>query len=158
AVREMPAWNTLMGTRRALRISAHQVDPCFIQLAAGSKEVILLPLTLGSAPAGLLVAECERVPRYAEEQLELAEALALQLSLLLELVELAERDRHARTVEERNRMARDIHDTLAQGFTGIVVQLNVAEEMLSTDPARVRAHLATARDLARSSLQEARRS
>jgi signal transduction histidine kinase len=61
-------------------------------------------------------------------------------------------------VEERNRMARDIHDTLAQGFTGIVVQLNAGEEMLAVDPARARGHLATARELARTSLQEARRS
>jgi signal transduction histidine kinase len=61
-------------------------------------------------------------------------------------------------VEERNRIARDIHDTLAQGFTGVVVQLNAAEAMLAADPARSREHIATARELARASLEEARRS
>jgi signal transduction histidine kinase len=61
-------------------------------------------------------------------------------------------------VEERNRIARDIHDTLAQGFTGVIVQLNAAGEVLSADPARAREHLTTARELARASLQEARRS
>jgi signal transduction histidine kinase len=66
--------------------------------------------------------------------------------------------RYALLVEERNRIARDIHDTLAQGFTGVVVQLNAATEMLSADPTRAREHVATARDLARTSLQEARRS
>ncbi len=44
--------------------------------------------------------------------------------------------RYALMVEERNRIARDIHDTLAQGFTGVVVQLNAATEMLSADPTR----------------------
>jgi signal transduction histidine kinase len=66
--------------------------------------------------------------------------------------------RHALLVEERNRIARDIHDTLAQGFTGVVIQLNAAEEVLSADPVRAREHIATARELARTSLQEARRS
>jgi signal transduction histidine kinase len=66
--------------------------------------------------------------------------------------------RYAVMVEERNRVARDIHDTLAQGFTGVIVQLNAATEMLSADPTRAREHVATARNLARTSLQEARRS
>jgi signal transduction histidine kinase len=66
--------------------------------------------------------------------------------------------RHALMVEERNRIARDIHDTLAQGFTGVIVQLNAAGEILSADPARAREHITTARELARTSLQEARRS
>ena len=66
--------------------------------------------------------------------------------------------RHAGLVEERNRISRDIHDTLAQGFTGVIVQLNAAEQMLSADRERAREHLATARQLARDSLQEARRS
>lgn len=66
--------------------------------------------------------------------------------------------RQALMVEERNRIAREVHDTLAQGFTGVVVQLNAAGEMLSADSARAREHIAIARELARTSLQEARRS
>jgi PAS domain S-box-containing protein len=69
--------------------------------------------------------------------------------------------RHTRelaTLEERNRVARDIHDTLAQGFTGVILQLEAAEQALGDDPKAVRAHLASAKDLSRDSLQEARRS
>jgi signal transduction histidine kinase len=60
---------------------------------------------------------------------------------------------------ERNRMARDIHDTLAQGFTGIIMQLQAADDALarySTDA--VQSHIARATELARQSLSEARRS
>ncbi|MBK7201334.1 histidine kinase [Candidatus Amarolinea dominans] len=39
---------------------------------------------------------------------------------------LLEQSREAATLEERTRLARDIHDTLAQGLTGIVVQLGAA--------------------------------
>ncbi len=61
-------------------------------------------------------------------------------------------------LEERNRVAREIHDTLAQGFTGIVLQLEAAEDALDGTHADVEAHLSRAKGLARESLQEARRS
>ena len=55
-------------------------------------------------------------------------------------------------------MAREIHDTLAQGFTGIVLQLEAAEQASEGSPAEVPDHLSRAKNLARESLQEARRS
>jgi signal transduction histidine kinase len=65
--------------------------------------------------------------------------------------------REAGILDERQRMAREIHDTLAQGLTGIVTQLQAAEQA-SDDPARWRRHFAAATRLARESLSEARRS
>jgi signal transduction histidine kinase len=59
---------------------------------------------------------------------------------------------------ERTRMAREIHDTLAQGFTGVSIQLEALEETLSDDPVVARRHLDRARGLVRESLGEARRS
>ena len=67
-------------------------------------------------------------------------------------------------VEERNRMAREIHDTLAQGVIGIVLQLEAAEQAMDGGhsevgaQAEVEGHLDRANTLARESLQEARRS
>ena len=61
-------------------------------------------------------------------------------------------------VEERNRMAREIHDTLAQGFTGIVLQLEAAEQALEDGSADIEGHIGSAKSLARENLQEARRS
>jgi signal transduction histidine kinase/ligand-binding sensor domain-containing protein len=62
---------------------------------------------------------------------------------------------------ERNRMAREIHDHLAQGFTGVLLQLEAAEAKLSRmqgDPTPILTRLEHARNLAAASLQEARRS
>jgi signal transduction histidine kinase len=59
--------------------------------------------------------------------------------------------------DERRRMAREIHDTLAQGLTGIVTQLQAAEHA-EDDPAARNRHIAAAKGLARESLSEARRS
>jgi signal transduction histidine kinase len=66
--------------------------------------------------------------------------------------------RAAVVLQERSRMARAIHDTLAQGFAGICVQLESVAETLRSAPAEAEAHLHRAQDLARSSLAEARRS
>ena len=66
--------------------------------------------------------------------------------------------RELAVLDERNRMAREIHDTLAQGFTGIVLQLEAAEQALDESPAELPDHLSRAKNLARECLEEARRS
>jgi signal transduction histidine kinase len=65
--------------------------------------------------------------------------------------------REAGVLDERQRMAQEIHDTLAQGLAGIITQLQAAEQA-SGDPAERRRHFAAATRLARDSLTEARRS
>jgi signal transduction histidine kinase len=70
----------------------------------------------------------------------------------------AEEQQRNAIVAERTRFARDIHDTLAQGFTGIMMQLNAADQRLHGDSTDARAHIEKARELANASLEEARRS
>jgi signal transduction histidine kinase len=65
--------------------------------------------------------------------------------------------REAGVLDERQRMAREIHDTLAQGLTGIITQLQAAEQV-ADDPAGWCRHFEAATALARESLSEARRS
>lgn len=71
--------------------------------------------------------------------------------------ELAIVERQAGVLEERQRMAGEIHDTLAQGFTSIVMQLEAAEEAMPGDLTAVRDRIQKARETARVSLGEARR-
>jgi signal transduction histidine kinase len=61
-------------------------------------------------------------------------------------------------LKERNRLSREMHDTLAQGFTAISAQLEMVKEKLTSAPAVATDHLRTARQLACQSLAEARRS
>jgi signal transduction histidine kinase len=65
--------------------------------------------------------------------------------------------REAGVLDERQRMAREIHDTLAQGLTGIITQLEAAERVRE-HPGQRQRHLDQARELARENLTEARRS
>ncbi|MBV9386505.1 MAG: PAS domain S-box protein [Chroococcidiopsidaceae cyanobacterium CP_BM_ER_R8_30] len=64
----------------------------------------------------------------------------------------------ASILEERNRMAREIHDTLAQTFTGILAQVGAANQVLTDDLEATQAHLDLIKELARTGLSEARRS
>ncbi|HYQ69779.1 sensor histidine kinase [Actinophytocola sp.] len=64
--------------------------------------------------------------------------------------------REAGVLDERQRMAREIHDTLAQGLAGILTQLQAAEQTMA-EPATWRRHVRNAMNLARESLTEARR-
>ncbi|GAA0925624.1 sensor histidine kinase [Nonomuraea longicatena] len=86
----------------------------------------------------------ERLTRLGEENAELQGRLLAAA-------------RQTGVAGERGRMAREIHDTLAQGLSGIVTQLEAAEEA-AADPAELRRRLGIARTLARESLTEVRRS
>jgi len=106
----------------------------------------------------------ERDEQVAQHQRALAELSAANRRLETTIEEndslhqrLLAQAREAGTLDERRRMAREIHDTLAQGLTGIVTQLQAAEQAAG-DPARWRRHLTSATRLARDSLAEARRS
>ncbi|TCC05490.1 sensor histidine kinase [Kribbella soli] len=80
------------------------------------------------------------------------ENAALQAQLLVQA-------REAGIADERRRLAAEIHDTIAQGLTGIIAQLQVAANAANaSDPATVKEHVGRATDLARHSLGEARRS
>ena len=70
--------------------------------------------------------------------------------------ELAARQRRAGILEERSRLVREIHDTLAQGFISIVAHLEAAEGALAPGSDRARHHLQQARRTARENLVEAR--
>jgi signal transduction histidine kinase len=85
----------------------------------------------------------------AKLERSLRENAALQEQLLVQAHE-------AGTAEERRRMAREIHDTLAQGLAGIVTQLQAAQRVSRDDGGSH--HIQTAIELARENLSEARRS
>jgi len=96
---------------------------------------------------------------YRADEIELAQALAHHVMMAAHGQELVEQQREAAILKERTRMARDIHDTLAQGFTGVIIQMEAAEEaLLEEDPEHAVGHVRRARELARDSLGEARRS
>ena len=70
--------------------------------------------------------------------------------------ELAAAERARGVADERERLAREIHDTLAQGFTSIVMLAQAAAPLLARDPEKAARQLALIEDVARENLSEAR--
>ena len=137
------------------------MDPrfLFIEEFRDVKAELTVPITLGDEVVGVLDIESTRLNAFDETDQFTVETLAHCLAVAIEKARLFEQTRELAVLEERNRMAREIHDTLAQGFTGIVIQLEAAEQAAEQDRhTEVPAHLFRARSLARESLQEARRS
>jgi signal transduction histidine kinase len=131
--------------------------------AGGVSTLLVAPMRLAPRTLGWIAlsseqdSECQR--RFCHALLD---ATARQATLALYYSRLVDQSlleaRRQAVLEERNRIARDIHDTLAQGFGAILMQLQAARRGATTlTPATARS-LETAVDLARSHLIEARRS
>jgi len=125
----------------------------------GTKRFLAVPILVSGQVRGYIGIRHIDRGSYRSEEIELTQALAHQVMLALQLNEFAEQSQRAAVFEERNRMARDIHDTLAQGFTGVIVQLEAAEDAIACGSRKdADKHLHRAGELARRSLSEARRS
>jgi signal transduction histidine kinase len=125
----------------------------------GCGSALHVPLVIGTRLFGACTVRFSQAREFVPEELTLARALAMQATLALQLARLEEQGRRSAILDERNRMARDIHDTLAQGFTGVVIQLEAAKDANARHrPGEANDHIQRASELARQSLAEARRS
>ena len=129
------------------------------RVAQGVVTILIIPMMIAGSVRGLLGVRFGSHRRFAKEEIALAQALANQATLALQLTRLSTRSRMSAVIAERNRMARDIHDTLAQGFTGVIIQLEAAADAGSKGlSSEADTHVERAKELARESLREARRS
>lgn len=138
--RQLERWNISVAQVPAGTVVLHRVPSAWETYRWSIVGSSLLLATLGSLITMWLLNRKRRL--MAEQRLRVSEA-----------------ERRAAVSEERNRMARDMHDTLAQGFTGVIVQLQAAEQALAhgSHP-DLHTHMQRASELARRSLGDARRS
>jgi signal transduction histidine kinase len=127
-------------------------------------EIVATPLRLGNRHLGWMTVSSPRASEAESRwwRVILIEAIARQAALALHhsrLIELNRREERRKAIlEERNRLARDIHDNLAQGFAAILMQLQAAQREAGSVTPAVAFNIETAVDLARTHLTEARRS
>jgi len=124
----------------------------------GVKTVLIIPLTSRGQANGRLTFRFTEERDFHPEELEIARALATQASLAIHLTRLAKTARQSAVLEERNQLAAEIHDALAQSFTGISMQLGVAGEQLAAKEGDPLCQIQLANEIAKFGLAEARRS
>jgi two-component system NarL family sensor kinase len=119
-----------------------------------------IPLYAGEKKLGVMNVASPDWRSLSPEDLQLLYTVGDLLSIAVERARLYAQSTRLGAVEERNRLAREIHDTLAQGLTATTLQLESADAMLDagSPAARAREPLRRALSLTQSNLEEARRS
>jgi signal transduction histidine kinase len=130
--------------------------------AQGLFSTVVAPLILGTKTLGWITLCVVDEPEGSWWRVALVEAIARHAALALHKSRIYEQkraeERRKAILEERNRLARDIHDNLAQGFGAILMQLQAAQREGALLPPSVARSIDTAIDLARTHMVEARRS
>lgn len=178
---QFPIWGVLCAKRQAHILSDPSSlppsPPRDFYLAIGARQVLYVPLLLGEDLIGYLSTPNIRPEAFTPDQIDLAQTLANQITLAVRLGRFAEQasdaaitaereraaysraaEREAAVLEERNRLAREIHDTLAQAFVGVVTFLEAAKDAAARRPEKAHACVLDALHVARDALDEARRS
>lgn len=118
-----------------------------------------VPLLGRNGKIGIMNVLSEHSQQLSENQLQLLHTIADMLSIAVERARLYESSQQLGVIEERNRLAREIHDTLAQGLGGIALKLETVQAFLEQEKMdKVNTLVSQTLDLTRSNLEEARRS
>ncbi|MCZ7570607.1 MAG: GAF domain-containing sensor histidine kinase [Ardenticatenaceae bacterium] len=117
-----------------------------------------VPIYTHTKPLGVLNVASANWRSLEPDELHLLYTIGYQLGLAIERARLHAESTRLAASEERNRLAREIHDTLAQGLTAIALQLEAALALADRDVTRATARVQRALELTRENLEEARRS
>lgn len=134
----------------AVAVTAGAAIVAYVGHGAPLNPGVFVGPLLGAAVAVATVLGYQALYRESERRRRLIE------ELISTREELAAAERHAGTLAERERLAREIHDTLAQGLSSIQLLLRAAERALPRDSAAA-GHIEQARRAAQDNLAEARR-
>jgi len=120
-------------------------------------DFIGMPITDGDEILGELFLANKRKPGgFTERDQELLRLLAAHAAIALVNARLYERSRELSIMEERNRIARELHDAVTQKLFSLRLTVDAAATLLDRDPARAAAELATVRELATDATGELR--
>ena len=122
----------------------------------GLKYHASIPLYFGERPLGIMNVAAPAWRKLTRRELDLLSTIASQVGVAIERARLAGDSVHIARVDERTRLARQIHDTLAQGLTAIGFHIEAAIDMLPSSQAAAIEPLHKALELSRSSLEDAR--
>ena len=126
--------------------------------SVGLGRLLVVRLATLETNFGAVIAGRRSPEPYLVEERTALETLAGQASFALHRASLLVESKELAKLQERNRLAHEIHDTLAQSLIGIILELDLSERMMRTDVAAARQELHRAREIAREALDEARRS
>jgi signal transduction histidine kinase len=153
----------VLARKQSERVDSVLDDPEVEQEAArrlGAHSALYVPLLVRDEAIGVIAVHDKTGsdPRFADEDLRLAEIFAARAAVAVELRQRVARDSLERVLsaqeDERRRLARELHDETGQALTSILLGLRGLED--AEDPETLRASIGEVRELVRSTLQDVR--
>ena len=163
-VRQMPLWNRIKpGEIQIVRLDDDHVfdgsvPPAVEQWHRKRKHTLSLRsrLCIGRETVGWIRIAFDRPIEADANLIESFRSMSQQVTLVLQTIRLFESAAGLALADERNRIAKDMHDTLSQSITGVLMQLEAAKEFVGTNTDVVLACMDSAAAMARKSLQQSR--
>jgi signal transduction histidine kinase len=122
------------------------------------QRALAVPLLTGDMADGFILLAFRESIHIDPARMEFVQFLAQQAVIAIRLTRLSDMMSRTAMLEERTRLARDLHDTMAQSFTGIYMQLQAASRYAESNQLLARACIERAQTLARDGLRDARQS
>jgi two-component system NarL family sensor kinase len=116
-----------------------------------------IPLYAGEKRLGMLNVARENWQELTPEELQLLYTIGYQVGIAVERARLHQRASLLATAEERTRLARELHDSLAQSLSAVTLQLEAADEVVQRAPDKAQPKIEEALRLTREALVETRR-
>src|SRR4051794_425013 len=113
-------------------------------------------VTRGCIIGAIYLTEKEDGTMFSVADQKLIELLAAHAAIAIENARLYERSRELSIIEERNRLARELHDSVTQRLFGVALAAESAQTLLERDPAAATTELRRVSELARGAMEELR--
>jgi nitrate/nitrite-specific signal transduction histidine kinase len=120
------------------------------------RSELVVPLRVGERVIGTLDVQSSQAGTFTGDDVLLMESLGDQIAIAIENARLYDQSRELATLEERNRLARELHDSISQSLFSLDLHAKAAGKYLRQDPDRAEAQLGQLRQLAREALEEMR--
>jgi len=135
AKREEPHWASLVGEQYIIleASQANQLYPSIADLVKKEQitSMLLVPLQRGERFLGLIEVMTRQPRRYAPRHAQLLSRLAQKVAVSIENAQLYRQLRYLAALEERDRLAREMHDRLSQGLGYLKVRASITDDLLS---------------------------
>lgn len=132
---------------------SYQVDPCY----PNTQAELVVPLRFGSRVIGTLDILATEKGIFSPDDVLVAQSLGDQIAIAIENARLYNRSRELAVLEERNRMARELHDSMNQSLYSVILFTGAARnEAGQLGAASILNHLERAENMAKQALKEMR--
>jgi signal transduction histidine kinase len=152
--------NLLQDLKRPLIVADRKREPILtdIYFEQKQKSFVYAPLVVDQETVGVFAISRSRTKSFNHEEIQAIATLSNQLAVIIKTRLLIEEKEKRSILEERNRIARDIHDGVAQTIAGALMKLETAQRKWGKSPEETQALVADSMDKLRGSLKQVRQS